>query len=69
MHLLVAAWQTETTIKNCFIKGGFHEGEIQPEDNLPLPEGLPQEEFDEWVCIDDFVEVSYRPTDEEICFE
>lgn len=70
LHLLVAAWAsvTETTIQNCFIKGGFCQGQVTPELSLPSPDDVTSQQFDEWICIDDNVQTSYEPTDEEICF-
>lgn len=73
MHLLVAAWNsvTQTTVKNCFIKGGFcpHEEEVVAEEDLPPPEGLTLDQFTEWVSVDEKLETAHQTTDEEICCE
>lgn len=73
MHLLLDAWHsvTQTTIKNCFIKGGFCplEEDIVAEEDLPPPEGLTLDEFQEWVSVDENLEVAHRTTEEEICCE
>ena len=69
IHMIKGAWskvKTET-IKNCWKKGGFANDELT---NViiplpPSPVGQSEEEFRNWVSIDDDVEIVQNQTEEE----
>ncbi|XP_041351172.1 tigger transposable element-derived protein 6-like [Gigantopelta aegis] len=69
---LARSWKavTETTIRNCYRKGGFTTPETTTSDEHeeinPLP-GMTDEEFTEYVNKDEQLECYTMPTDEEIC--
>ena len=77
IHLLAKSWQevTDKTIQNCFLKGGFATPSVIPPDeddhcdlsSLSPPSGMDEEEFNEWVAIDDGLPTSSALTEEEIC--
>jgi hypothetical protein len=54
---------SEKTIGNCFRKGGFSKTNTE----TPAPDGMPKEEFENWLDIDNNVEVVATMTVSEIC--
>lgn len=61
------------TIKNCFQKGGFTSREsCIAQHDLPTgpeklsPEGINEDEFNEWIGIDANLEIAFDSTEEEI---
>ncbi|CAH1242260.1 TIGD4 [Branchiostoma lanceolatum] len=73
------AWRNvqPLTIQNCFRKAGLITV-VQPEDSatpqpadiaVPIPEGMTEEEFNEFVDLDADVECTGDPSEEEICQE
>ncbi|CAH1242550.1 TIGD4 [Branchiostoma lanceolatum] len=73
------AWRNvqPLTIQNCFRKAGLTTV-VQPEDSatpqpadiaVPIPEGMTEEEFNEFVDLDADVECTGDPSEEEICQE
>lgn len=72
IHMLTKSWQevTNKTIRNCFCKAGFAT-QSYDDDFAPsmLPNGIGEEEFREWVAIDDDLPTSGTLTEEDICAE
>lgn len=71
LHLLVRAWNSvsTSTIENCFRKGGFSvtESSVEEEDDFPIFDDIPKAVFEEWMAIDDRLQTSYIPSEEELC--
>ncbi|XP_023314369.1 tigger transposable element-derived protein 6-like [Trichogramma pretiosum] len=76
LHQIKEAWSyvSSETIKNCFRKAGFVNGTNEIcniSSNVSLneiyPEDMTHEVFDEWIDIDECLETSGKPTDDDIC--
>jgi hypothetical protein len=69
MHMLKVAWQDvkQMSITNCFKKAGFYictvDPPVEPE---PLPEGLSEDEFNQFVNVDNTLECHGALTDADI---
>jgi hypothetical protein len=69
MKVLKVSWKRvlEKTIENCFRKGGFsktnaetpasEESDLTSENFDQVPDGMPKEEFENWLDIDNNAEV------------
>ena len=73
LHLAAAAWErvTETTSRNCFRKGGFVLDFITSEENnddiaISTPCNLSEQEFLDWIDIDQYLPTTHEVTDEDI---
>lgn len=71
LHLIAQSWNSvhDSTVRNCFRKGGFTSGETE-EDEPPIPNipnNMSEGKFDEWVNIDEYLEISCKIPEEEIC--
>jgi hypothetical protein len=81
LHLLAMSWKhvSKKTIENCFRKGGFskindetsafEELDCTAETNESISGDMPKDEFENWVDIDDDIEVVATMTISEICQE
>jgi hypothetical protein len=79
MHLVEMSWErvSEKTIENCFRKGGIsktnaetpasEESDLTSEMFDQAPDGMPKEEFENWLDIDNNAEVVATMTVSEIC--
>jgi hypothetical protein len=79
LHLVAMSWKqvSEKTIENCFIKGGFsktnaetpasEESDLTSEIFGQAPDGMPKEEFENWLDIDNNAEVEATMAVSEIC--
>jgi hypothetical protein len=79
LHLVAMSWKrvSEKTIKNCFRKGGFsktntethasEKSDIASEIFDQAPDGMPIEEFENWLDIDNNAEIVTTMTVPEIC--
>jgi hypothetical protein len=69
LHLLAMSWKnvSDKTIRNCFSHGGFSSKETELEESIAKPSDLTQEVFDEWMSIDDNIEVAAKLTESDIC--
>lgn len=71
VHLLNKAWKSVScsTIANCFHKAGFAIEESEERDEIDVPAGMTEEEFQEYVNHDNDLQPHHMPTEEEICEE
>jgi hypothetical protein len=79
LHLVAMSWKrvSEKTTENCFRKGGFpktnaetpasEEYDLTSEIFVQAPDGMPKEEFENWLDIDNNAEVVATMTVSEIC--
>lgn len=72
LHLLAMSWNhvSENTIQNCFKHGGFSTEPVEEEIlNIQQlkPSDMTENEFEEWITIDQNVEVAAQLTDHDIC--
>jgi hypothetical protein len=69
LHLLSMSWKnvSSKTIRNCFSHGGFSSEEKETEELIEKPSDLTQEVFEDWMSIDENVQVAARLTDTDIC--
>jgi len=70
IHLLSRSWTcvTETTIRNCFRKGGFEanvDDDLQCEP-IPIPNDIDQHDYEEWLTVDDDLPTTANETEDEI---
>lgn len=74
MEMLDDAWTkvTDQTIKNCFQKGGFtleapeRSADQDASDDVPPPPGMTEEDFNDWVQIDDDAVIAEEASLEEV---
>ncbi|XP_023314333.1 tigger transposable element-derived protein 6-like [Trichogramma pretiosum] len=78
LHQVNQAWSyvSSETIKNCYRKAGFVKdakdipSNVSNVDSIEIyPQDMPNEEFDEWINIDENLQTSVKPTDDDICQE
>lgn len=71
LYLIAQAWDCvkESTVRNCFKKGGFAPGQSEEEPSVPVPSDMSEEEFDEWMNIDECFDISCQDSEEEISFD
>jgi hypothetical protein len=79
LHLVAMSWKrvSEKTNENCFRKGGFsqtnaetpasEESDLTSEIFYQTPDGIPKEEFENWLDVDNNAEVVATMTVSEIC--
>lgn len=69
LHLITMSWSqvSKITIKNCFKHGGFSKDDIEPEHRNIQPPDMTTSEFEEWMAIDNELNVAQNVTEEEIC--
>ncbi|KAL7305542.1 hypothetical protein TKK_0002277 [Trichogramma kaykai] len=75
LHQVNQAWSyvSSETIKNCYRKAGFVKdakdipSNVSNVDSIEIyPQDMPNEEFDEWVNIDENLQTSVKPMDDDI---
>ncbi|KAL7306817.1 hypothetical protein TKK_0000980 [Trichogramma kaykai] len=78
LHQVNQAWSyvSSETIKNCYRKAGFVKdakdipSNVSNVDSIEIyPQDMPNEESNEWVNIDENLQTSVKPTDDDICQE
>lgn len=72
LHLAADAWDrvSEKTIRNCFRKGGFVLDPTpfdEDADEIVTPTHLSDQEFLEWIAIDQHLPTTREVTDEDVC--
>jgi hypothetical protein len=69
LHLLTMSWKSvsEKTIKNCFSHGGFTTVDLEAEEIIEKPTDLTDEAFNNWMAIDQNIQISEKLTESEIC--
>ena len=69
LHLLAMSWKhvSDKTIQNCFSHGGFSNGERETEEIIYRPPDLTETAFNEWMAIDEDIQVAGKMTDSDIC--
>ena len=71
LHLLAMSWKrvSDKTVRNCFSHGGFSKPahDDAAEEAVERPEDLSEKLFDEWMAIDENIQVAAKLTESDIC--
>lgn len=71
LHLLAMSWSrvAAATIQNCFKRSGFLKEDITKEhlEESVQPSDMSEDEFEEWMAIDEKLTVTTKLTEEDVC--